>query len=283
MGRESDAVSSEALEDIAYLARSDNRVRLLTVLASDSYSPQGLDDVTGIARTTIGRIVTEFEGRGWIERTSNGEYTATPMGQQVAAEFTPLVESFEAIRNLGNLVAWLQAAEPSLSLNHLSDATVIRSGQDDPMKIIDYYIERIQDTSEFYTLNQIAPAGKFMEVTRDRLDGDQLTATFVITGDLADYLLDQPKRRDRWRNCITSGAEVYRVDTTVPCNLLILDETVFIAKTQAEQGEPYTMIESTNDAVRSWAYGIIETYLGDAEPLDAGAFESQTTAEDDKQ
>lgn len=281
MARGFDSISSDALEDIAYLAKSANRLRLLDTLASGSYSRRELDERTGIARTTIGRIVNEFEERGWVVRTPDGKYTTTPVGEQVVAEFTPLVESMGAIRKLGNLVSWLQMGEQSISLRHLRNATVRRPEHDDPMEIIDFFVNLIRDASEFYTLNHLAPAVAFTEIMRDRLVADQLTATCVLTGELVDYIHERPDRRERWRECIAAGADVYRYDGEVPCNLLILGEKGFIAKSQAEYGEQYTMIESGHSAVRSWALGVIEKHKADSKRLDSGAFEDSTTSEDD--
>ena len=275
---DSDGIPADALEDIAYLAKSANRLRLLDTLASGSYSRRELDELTGIARTTIGRIVNEFEERGWAERTPDGEYTTTPMGEQAVTEFTPLVESMGTIRKLGNLVVWLQAVEPPLGLHHLSDATVRWPEQDDPMEIIDFFTDLMRDTSEFHTLNHLAPAVTVTEIMRDRLVADQLTATFVFTGELVDYIQRRPDRRERWRDCVAAGADVYRYDGAVPCNLLIFDEREYIAKSQAEYGDQYTMIESDNTAVRAWAREVIETHKTDSKRLDTGAFGDPTTA-----
>ena len=282
MVENSDGIPADALEDIAYLAKSANRLRLLDTLASGSYSRRDLDERTGIARTTIGRIVNEFEERGWAERTPNGEYTTTPVGEQVVTEFMPLVESMGVIRELGSLVTWIQAVEHPLSLHHLSDATVRWPEQDDPMEILDFFVDLIRDTSEFYTLNHLAPAVAFTEIMRDRLVADQLTATCVFTGELVDYIQRRPDRRERWRDCVAAGADVYRYDGAVPCNLIILDKRGYIAKSQAEHGNQYTMIESENSVVRAWAMEVIETHKVDSRRLDTGAFEDPTTAEDDR-
>lgn len=277
MGGTPEGVSTEALEDIAYLTRSNNRVALLTTMARGSYSRRKLHEATGIARTTIGRILTEFEERNWVERTANGTYTTTPMGHSIASELRPFVESIETIQTLGNLVDWLHGIDTRLDLRQLRDAAIMEPEHDDPMEVIDQFIDRLHHTAEFYTLNQIAPAGKAMEIMRDRLDRTQLVATFVVTGELVDYILDRPERRTRWRACIESGAEVYRYDGSIPCSLLMLDETVFIANTQATYGDPYTMIQSDNDAVRSWAREIIIGHQTDAARLDATFFEDPTT------
>jgi predicted transcriptional regulator len=277
-----DGIPADALEEIAYLAKSANRLRLLGTLASGSYSRRELDELTGIARTTIGRIVNEFEERGWAERTPDGEYTTTPMGEQVVTEFTPLVESMEGIRKLGNLVTWIQAVERPLGIHHLSDATVRWIEQDDPMEVIDFFTDLMRDTSEFHTLNHLAPAVTVTKIVRDRLVADQLTATFVLTGELVDYIQGRPDRRERWRDCVAAGADVYRYDGAVPCNLILFDERGYIANSQAEYGDQYTMVESENTAVRAWAKEVIEVHKADSKPLDTGAFEDPTTAGNDR-
>lgn len=267
-----DTVSTDALEDIAYLARSANRVRLLNALASGSYTRRDLDELTGIARTTIGRIVSEFEDRGWVERTADGEYTTTPMGTQVAAEFTPLVDAIAGVRKLGNLVAWLQAAEQAINLHHFSDATVRRPDATDPMAPTVCYTEGLREADEFHCLVAVAPPISVEKVMREEVVEGGLTVEHVISGSEFAYLHDHPERLPRWRDYIKAGANVYRYDGPVPCNLVILDETVYIAKSHGEYGEPYTLIESENDVVRSWAHEIIETHKGESEPLNAEEF-----------
>lgn len=58
-----DTVPIEALEDIAYLLRSPNRVRILDALTRDPYSRRELGEQTGTSRTTLDRIVNELEER----------------------------------------------------------------------------------------------------------------------------------------------------------------------------------------------------------------------------
>lgn len=86
-----DAVPRGVLESIAFLARSHNRVALLATLSTGACTPSELHGSTGVARTTVGRIVNEFEERGWAQRTSDGTYVTTPAGDQVADEFHCLV------------------------------------------------------------------------------------------------------------------------------------------------------------------------------------------------
>lgn len=266
------AVSADALEDIAYLSRSVNRVTLLDALASGSYARRDLNERTGVARTTIGRIVNEFEERGWVERTGDGEYTATPTGEQVSAEFTPLVEAMAAIRILGDKVAWLQAPDSAIGLRHLSDATVRRPESSDPMAPAHHLTARLRGADELRCLFGVVPPVSFEIAMRDcTVEGD-LTAEHVVSEREFAYVRDHPERAPRWREYVAAGANVYRYDGTVPCNLVVLDGTVYIGKSQSEYGEPYTVVETENDAVVSWACEIIERHRTAAERLDTEAF-----------
>lgn len=268
----SDAVPADALEDVAYLARSANRVRLLNVLASGSYARRELAERTEITRTTIGRIVNEFEERGWVERTTDGEYTATPVGEQIDTEFMPLVETITVIRNLGETVAWFQATEQPIELHHLQDATAWQPESTDPMAPTVAYMDDLRTAAEFHCLVGVAPPVPFEKAMRDGVVERGMRVEHVISESEYAYLRDDPERAARWREYIEAGANVYRYDGTVPCNFVILDETVYIAKSQSDYGDPYTVIESDDDAVRSWAHEIIKRHRAESERLDAEVF-----------
>lgn len=272
MAGDSEDRRAAALEDIAYLARSANRLQLLEALANGAETRGGLYDQTGIARTTVDRIVNELEDRGWVERTADGTYTATPTGKQVAAEFMPLVESLAVVRMLGDTIDWIQRAEPMIDLQHFADATVRRPESADPMAPTAYLTERLAEADTFHCLVGVAPPLGFETTMRDGAVERGMAVEHVITTSEYAYLCEHPDRVRRWREYIRAGANVYRYDGTVPCNLLRLDETVYIGNSQAERGETYTLIESDDPAVRSWANGIIETYRDRADPLAADEF-----------
>lgn len=94
----------------------------------------------------------------------------------------------------------------------------------------------------------------------------------VISESEYAYLRSDPERMARWREYIQAGANVYRYDGTVPCNFLIIDGTVYIGKSQSDYGDPYTVIESDDDIVRSWAHDVIERHRTESEQLDTEVF-----------
>lgn len=264
--------TSKALEDIVYLARSDNRVKLLDELHRDSYTRRDLTELTGIPRTTVGRILNEFQERGWVERMSEGEYSATPTGEQVIIEFSPLVDSMAVIRKLGEMVAWFREAGSNLDLHYLSDAFVRRPDTDDLMAPTSTYIDDLRNASEFYGVVGIAAPVRLEKAMRDGVVEGALRVDQVISDNLYSYLLDDPARMTRRRENIEAGANIYRFGGDVPFNLFVLDETVYIGNTQSEYGEPYTVIVSENEVVRSWAREIFEEFRVDSEKLSAEDF-----------
>ena len=61
-------------------------------------------------------------------------------------------------------------------------------------------------------------------------------------------------------------------------NVMIFDETAYIANIQSEYGEPYTVIETDSDAVRWWAFELVEQFRAEARDLSATDFLSDRTA-----
>jgi len=276
MPGEPDAFPEEAMDEVAYLSRSASRVRILDALVTESLTRSELQNTTEIARTTVGRIINEFEERGWVRRTVDGAYTATPTGEGVISEFKPFIESIQTIKDLGDLVVWLPTDEFTIDLHHFSDASVRRPDPTDPMSTIADFNERLTGVSEFHCIVGVAPPIPFEQAMRDEVVNRGLNTEHVITTDELTYLLERPERLPRWREYIDGGANVYQYDGQVPCNLFVFDDTLIITNGQSDIGESLVGIKSENEAVLSWAHEVISEYKNEAERLDSSAFTEPT-------
>lgn len=263
------AISSNALEDIAFLSRSENRVRILEALTTKAYSRRELGEVTETSRTTLGRILSELEERGWAERTVDGDYVATPQGKHVTAEFTPLIRSMETIQSLGDAVAQIPTDELSIGLHYFSDATVNRPDPNEPLEPGRPLATLLRDATIFETLTFLAPPLAVGDAMHDGVQAGRLTAKHVFAGGLVEYLRDQPEGPPLWYDYLQAGAQVYHYDGHIPCNLFVVDERIFLLN---DQPEGNVIIESENETVREWAKDMIETYREDAEQVDAEMF-----------
>jgi predicted transcriptional regulator len=262
--------SEDVLEDVAYLSRSETRTRVLGVLAAAPHTPRALADRTDIPRSTLRRTLTEMVERGWVERSLDGEYVPTPTGEHVVAETERYLDAISAIRTLGDAVAWLPSDELGIDLRHFSDATVRRPEPNAVSAPSTIATERLREATEFACLVNTAPSLGFERVMVDGVVEGRLTTTHVITDAELDVLRRDPDRAARWRTYVDAGADLYCHDGPIPCNLLVIDETVFVLDRQPEALEG---IECTNPAVRQWAIDLIDDHRDAAEQLDATAFD----------
>jgi len=259
----------DVLEDIAYLSRSDTRMEVLDVLAGAPHTPREITERTDIPRSTLRRTLTEMGERGWVERTTDGEYILTATGEHIADETERYVGAMQAIRVLGDGVAWLPNDELTIGLQYFREATVLRPEPNATSAPSTHAIELMREATEFACLVNIAPSLGFENAMMDGVVDGRLSAKHIITDDELAVLRQNADRTSRWQTYIEAGANLYCYDGCIPCNLLVIDETVFILDRQPEAIEA---IKSTNAVVRSWAHKVINDYRGDSERLTAATF-----------
>ena len=280
MPERNSGLPNAALEDIAYLSRSANRVVILDSLTEGPYSRGTLANQTGVSRTTLDRIVNELEERGWVERTTEGEYAATAHGRHLMRRFRPFLGSVEALDRLDDALTWLPVDELDIGLEHFSDAVVRRPESEDPIEAIDFIDDLLGNASEFRVLAHLGPPEPLGTTLHERVTAGRMTMDGVITDELFRYLRSTPKRANRWRALVEAGSDLHRHEGPIPCNLWIFDETVLIKKSGPEPiDESYGVpIVSENDTVRSWAHDLIDEWMDASSPIDVTAFEADPTA-----
>lgn len=266
-------VPSEALADVAHLARSENRLRILAALADASATRRELEEATGIARATVGRALADFEDRGWVVESDGREYEATPSGDRLVAEFSPFLEAVEAIRRLGDRVAWLPTDEVPIDLGHFRDATIRRPEPADPLAPVNSLSELLHNADQFHCLVGVAPPLGFERTMRDGVVSGDLVTRHVITAAELAYLREDPERLSRWREYVDAGGNVYCYDGDIPCNLLVFDETAVIGGPPMDGG-PSGLVESENETVLAWAHEMISVYQRESERIESDTLES---------
>jgi len=265
----------DALEDVAYLARSPNRVAILLCLAAGPDSRRTVASETGVSRTTLDRIVNELEERGWAERTADGEYVATPSGRHLVEAFQPFLSSVAAIDRLGDAIAWLPVDELDVGLDHFADAEVRRPLGGDPVETVDYMAELVSEADRFRALTDLVPPAPLEAAIYEGVTAGRLESAGVVTPLFVEYMRNDPDRRERWREMLASGSDLALIDAeSVPCNCWIADETVLLKKSgQGSTDESYGVpIVSTDATVREWAHDLVDRYRDRADPVDAEAF-----------
>lgn len=261
------------LDDVAFLARSNNRVDVLEALTEDDRTRRGLHEVTGISQPTLGRILEGFEARGWATNGRNGNgspYWLTPLGRLLAEEFGSLLDVAGTVQTLSELPPRLPLDEMDFDLRALSDATITTPKPTDATAHFRREAAVLADTTRLQFLcNQAQPetVGRYRDWVVE--DGGHLEA--VITGDAIDAALAHPVMRTHLREMLATGrVSIYRYDGDVSFMTGLLDDTASIVPLN-DSGVPCAFIESTDDAVRAWVTDTLDSYRTESEPLSADA------------
>lgn len=246
-----EVVMEDTLETVVFLANSANRVRVLEVLARTRATRGELAAETGIARSTLGRVLTDLEQRNWVVE-DGGEYASTPQGQHLVAAFQELCDTVVVLDELGPLVEWFPTDDVSFDLGRLRDATVVKPDAGDAIRPVTRSLSLIQSAERIRLLapHYAAPAiDAFWEgaVREERLDLE-----LIVTQQAAEAALGDPDSGDRWRDLAAADrAALYVVDSLPPYNCAANDETIVIALSD-DNAAPQALVESTDPEVRAW-------------------------------
>lgn len=267
-----------ALEDISFLARSENRVRVLRAIAERTRTRHELKEDLAIARTTFGRVINEFESRGLIRATEDG-YTTTPAADAILSKFDPLLETVEGIQNLGEAIEWLPPPAHSLDFRHLRDATVTTSSVENPAEPFDRGLQLIRDADKYLGLTSTA-IPSYVDALIDGHVRGGLNFDGVIEASFLDTLQGNPDRAAQWQK-IADAELTWVYDGRIPINLHIVDEIVLVwLGERREDGlDIKGLLECEHPAVLSWAESLYDDYRSAAEPLEASMLPDPQSSE----
>ena len=255
------------LDDVAFLARSNHRVRVLEALADGAKRRRDLRDGTGISQPTLGRVLAGFEERGWLTETDR-VYALTPLGEVVAEAMAALLDTMAAVQELQSLAPLLPLAEMPFDLRRLAEGRITVPTATDASAHLRRERELLEAAGELrFLCNEATP--DTVRAYRDRVVDDGQRMEVVIARDTIDAAMDDPLIRDYLRDFLATGrVSIYRYDGPVSVMLGLLDDVATI--TPIDGGVPRALIESTDPSVRAWVETTIDEHRAAAEPLDAG-------------
>ncbi len=259
---------TEAVEAVAFLARSEHRVRVLELLAERPLTRDELRARTDVSRVTLNRILGDLEERNWIgRRGAAGECSLTDFGELVYEEFMRLVDTVAAGQDRPELVERLPTDWFGFDLRDLSDAETIAADESDPMAPTRVVAEALADADAVRAL-----VGTFvglpMYAHRETIrNGDPIDGSVVFDADAAAVCFEDSEVERRWREIESeTDAPVYHaVEGSFPCNVDLIDGTVFISCGTAAGG--LGVLRTENPAVREWAEAKHERVRAAATPL----------------
>ena len=255
-----------ALEAIQFFANSANSVRVFEALANGVTTSSTLAEHTGASRSTVARILTEGESRGWVE-SEGSRYELTYMGELMIEEFHTYLETVKGAQQLKDVINYLPEPARELDIRHLRDAKITTPSEEWPQAHFNRALELYRTSETYRGLTQVAPE-MIVQTLADVVERGQLELEGVIEAEFIEELVDNPEQAAPWH---AFADQVWLYDGHIPVNMHLIDGRVVLwidraGGNRVRGGEG--LLESEHPAVVSWAESLYREYKSEAEPLD---------------
>ncbi|MUV87680.1 hypothetical protein GJ631_14235 [Natronomonas sp. CBA1123] len=255
---------------VAYLARSETRIELLSVLAEGPADGRELRTKLDASRTTVSRTLDGLIERQWVtEENNGGPYRLTALGAYVEREFSDLLDAFELGEDLTPLLGRVTTDEFDLDPAALADADIVEATTEQPLAPVERTMAARRDSDsirEFATVVMQDSADMAHERIENATGSD--TVEFVVDAEVVAAMRDDPSYEDYLDTVANADGANYYVHDDLPYMLALLDDRVLFGVVD-ERGTPLALIESESEAVYEWAEATFEQYREEADPLDA--------------
>lgn len=254
---------------VAYLARSETRIELLSVLAEGPADSRDLRAELDASRTTVSRTLDGLIERQWVTAANNGDpYRLTALGAYVQREFSDLLDTLELGDDLAPLLGRVTSDEFDLDPAALSDADVVEATAEQPLAPVERVMAARQNSEsirEFATVVMRDSADMAHERIENSTGSD--TVVFVVDAAVVEAMREDPSYDDYLDAVSNADGAEYYVHDDLPYMLALLDDRVMFGVVD-ERGTPLALIESDSETVYEWAESTFERYREEAAPLE---------------
>ena len=171
------------LEDIRFLADSENRFIALESLAAGPRTRSELQNATESSKATISRMLSDFERHGWITKDGN-RYKLTPLGAYVTVTFVDLYDNMKTAHELRDLLPWFPLGEldQAFDLEVLSGADVTAATPENPLAPVARVLEIERESDRTSTLANRFPKACIEARHEAVVEGDQKCELVLTPG-----------------------------------------------------------------------------------------------------
>lgn len=261
------------LEDIRFLADSENRFTALKSLEAGSQTRSEVQTATGASKATISRILRDFEERGWADRDGH-QYALTPLGEYVANTFVDLHEHMSTAADLRELLPWFPLAELDVEfdLEVLTGARVTAATPENPMAPVARVLAIERESTRTKTLADRLPES-CIKARHEAVVEHAQTSELITTRDVAASVIESPYS-DKFGEIVAADhSTVYVSEGDVPPGG-IHDGTAYLIIAD-DQDVNVGVIESDDPAIVEELTETFESLREAATPLSSADLETQ--------
>ncbi|WP_152042888.1 helix-turn-helix transcriptional regulator [Salinigranum salinum] len=258
------AALEQSVEEIEFLVRSAHRVGVLAALSEEPCDRAELCEATEASSPTMGRVLADFEERGWVVRDGR-IYELTRLGEFVAEELVEFCKSMATERKLRDVWRWLPSEMSRFDVELFEDAVVSYPGPGYPSQPLERIAELVGGTESLRGFGATVVKSNNLEAAFTR----------ILNGMEAEYVYDPAvfEAVYSWNPELVTEATAlenctHLVHDSLPdgdrCGLVILDERVAICCHDGPVGALRAVVDTDSPAAREWADSVYQQVRNDA-------------------
>ncbi len=255
---------SGAVEQIAFLARSEARVTILThLLVAGPTTRRAFREELNQSRSTVTRALSALSDCGYVEQ-DGGSYSLTPQGRLVSDSFADLVDTVQATEELGTFLRWFPYSEFEFDIDHLRDGEVTVSTEADPYAPARQHAEALADTPRG---RQLLPSIDLQMAQRmhDRVLNAELDMEILLSPGLEETVSTEPFAPVLHEQVADGSLRLFVCEQQAPFYLGLTHDLVQIG-VEDDEGFPRALLETDSPAVREWAEDVYASFREQARP-----------------
>ncbi|WP_114578683.1 winged helix-turn-helix domain-containing protein [Saliphagus sp. LR7] len=250
-----------ALDDIRFLVDSENRVDALTALREGPCDRDELQATTCASAPTVGRILGDFEERGWVLRDGH-EYELTKPGAYVAEHFMTFFDRMDTERRLRDIWQWLPSEMNGFTLEMVADGVVTVVEPGDPYGPANRCASLYRETDQLRGFDAALTAPHhFEELYHQVIDGMDTKIIFppTVSENIASTY---PQKASE---VLESDSFTLWLHDDIPlCRVLIFDDRIGIGGYDADSGVLQVYVDTDAPEACAWAESTFESYRREA-------------------
>jgi predicted transcriptional regulator len=258
-----------AREHIEFLAGSEHRVRLLSVL-QEPKRPGGLVDEQSASRATVQRALSGFTERGWVRKeTETGCYQLTTAGKLVYESYHELVDVVDTVEKASESLSLLESVEPDIPIEAVRTASMTVSSPKNPHAAMDRYFTALDDSgTDIDHLYGISPIlSPVLNEAHKELIESGVPTELIIDEDTFETIknTDAESTNDSFS---VETFTLYVFPGSIGFGLGIVGNQVFVSAYD-DLGRQRANLHGTDDALVEWAQTVYDRYRREARVIEA--------------
>lgn len=257
---------ASASEVVGFLLRSENRLRVLTLLSVDARTGAELKAECSFSRATRSRVLTGLAEHDLVEKHGR-EYVATPFGAFLAGELRSLLGEAETMQRVYETSRWLPTEEMDFDIECLREARITPPTAGDPSKPIREAAEALEAATDVRGVTHAVTPYSLAANHRAVTTGEQ-TLEMVFTAGAIERVLDDHEMATQLRDLVEhERSDVYRYEGACPHVVGTLDDRVVFGVSD-DRGTAVGLVETEHEIVYEWATALVDTYRSESKRLE---------------